>query len=80
MTLAMLLLSALLTASASPADSVSHVDDDWDRYKKHFQKHYKDADDEAARRAMFEIAKARVENLNKLNGQKAFGINWMSDR
>ena len=42
--------------------------------------HYKDSEDEEARHSIFNIAKARVAELNKLNGQKAFGINWSSDR
>ena len=39
-----------------------------------------DRDDEAARHALFTTAQARVAELNKLNGQPAFGINFMSDR
>lgn len=45
-----------------------------------YKKSYKDADDENARHALFTSAQARVKSLNKLNGQPAFGINWMSDR
>ena len=34
----------------------------------------------AARHSLFTVSKARVKELNKLNGHPAFGINWMSDR
>eukprot|EP00656_Telonema_subtile_P012374 TRINITY_DN16225_c0_g1_i2.p1 TRINITY_DN16225_c0_g1~~TRINITY_DN16225_c0_g1_i2.p1 ORF type:complete len:353 (-),score=88.20 TRINITY_DN16225_c0_g1_i2:357-1415(-) len=44
------------------------------------KKTYKDSDDENARHSLFTVAQYRVAELNKLNGQPAFGINWMSDR
>ena len=34
---------------------------------------------QAARHNLFTVAKYRVAQLNKLNGQPAFGINWMSE-
>ena len=62
-------------ATAFPAK-----DPEWDTYKKKYKKTYKDQDDENGRHALFKVAQGRVAELNKLNGQPAFGINWMSDR
>merc|ERR550514_492240 len=53
---------------------------EWDAFKAKYKKHYKDDADEAARNKLFKESQERVEKLNKLNGQPAFGINWMSDR
>merc|ERR1712003_402026 len=50
------------------------------KFKTTFRKTYKDADDEHARYQLFLKSKDRVAELNKKNGQPAFGINWMSDR
>lgn len=53
---------------------------EWEQFKAKYKKHYTNATDEMARYTLFEESKDRVEKLNKLNGQPAFGINWMSDR
>jgi hypothetical protein len=55
-------------------------DPEWEKYKSAYQKHYKDKADEMARYKLFVESKERVAKLNKVNGQSAFGINWMSDR
>ena len=72
-------LALPLVAAFSPQGAAPH-DPAWDAFKAKYKKSYKDADDEAARYSLFKSAEARVAELNKLNGQKAFGINWMSDR
>jgi hypothetical protein len=73
-----MLYFALLVATslALPAQP----DPEWEAYKAKYKKTYKDADDENARHSLYQTSKARVAQLNKLNGQPAFGINWMSDR
>merc|ERR1719498_760243 len=53
---------------------------EWEKFKARYKKTYKNATDELERYKLFEQSKKRVEKLNKLNGQPAFGINWMSDR
>merc|ERR1712139_246661 len=55
-------------------------DEEWEQFKKKFQKTYKDDADEAARYKLFLASKERVAKLNELNGQPALGLNWMSDR
>ena len=69
-----------LASSYSPPSAVG--DPEWEHFKARYKKTYKDSDDEAARHSLFKVAKARVAELNKLNGDAghAFGINWMSDR
>merc|ERR1712166_534415 len=70
-----------LRSPDQPSDSESYkTDRSWESYKAKYQKTYKDEADEASRHNLFTIAKYRVAQLNKLNGQPAFGINWMSDR
>jgi len=70
----------VLVASVGVAASVS--DPAWDAFKAQYLKHYENDADEKARYSLFQTAKTRVANLNKLNGAAgaAFGINWMSDR
>jgi C1A family cysteine protease len=55
-------------------------DPEWEKFKAEYKKTYKNHDDEQARYKLFLSSKERVDKLNKLNGQQAFGINWMSDR
>jgi len=55
-------------------------DASWEKFKALYKKTFEDADDEAARHALFTVAKTRVAQLNELNGSPAFGITWMSDR
>lgn len=74
-----LMLLMMAAAGSTLAMPATH-DPEWEAYKAKYKKHYKDADDEAARHSLFKVAKARVAELNKLNGATAFGINWMSDR
>merc|ERR1719272_50618 len=70
-----------LRSPDQPSDSESYkTDRSWESYKAKYQKTYKDEAVEASRHNLFTIAKCRVAQLNKLNGQPAFGINWMSDR
>jgi C1A family cysteine protease len=72
-------LALPLATAFSPQAAAPH-DPAWDAFKAKYKKSYKDDDDESARYSLFKAAEARVAELNKLNGQKAFGINWMSDR
>ena len=79
-----ILCLAVVVASSALPEAVEITtaikDKDWEEYKHKFKKTYKDADDEKKRHSLFNVAKARVAELNKLNGSPAFGINWMSDR
>jgi len=68
-------LAVLVAMAAAKPD-----DPEWDAFKAKYKKTYKDDADESARYKLFQDSKVRVEKLNKLNGQPAFGINWMSDR
>jgi hypothetical protein len=69
------------TVSAFSASSNSTINDPaWDAFKAKYKKAYHDPDDESARYSLFKASEARVAELNKLNGHKAFGINFMSDR
>jgi len=77
------LLAAVVLASALPTEQEASLKDkDWDDFKKKYKKTFKDKDEESRRHALFTVSKARVEQLNQLNGKAgaAFGINWMSDR
>merc|ERR1719387_2328832 len=56
------------------------TDPEWEKFKADFKKTYKSDVDEKARYHLFLKSKARIADLNKKNGQPAFGINWMSDR
>jgi C1A family cysteine protease len=56
------------------------TDPEWDEFKAKYKKTYKSDVDEQARYKLFLASKDRIAKLNKLNGQTAFGINWMSDR
>jgi C1A family cysteine protease len=56
------------------------TDPEWEQFKAKYKKTYKGDADEQARYKLFLASKDRVAKLNKLNGQVAFGINWMSDR
>ena len=76
----MSLVLALAMSAAYTATESFKADPEWERYKAAFKKTYKDSDDESTRYSLFNVAKARVAELNKLNGKPAFGINWMSDR
>ena len=75
-------VSVALSAAAYAPNVDKPVDQSWEDYKAKYKKTYKDADDENARYALFNTAKTRVSELNKLNGKAghAFGINWSSDR
>jgi len=53
---------------------------EWEEYKATYKKKYPSADEETVRYKLFLDSKTRVAELNKLNGEPAFGINWMSDR
>jgi len=55
-------------------------DPEWKAFKDKYQKSYTGDDDEKARHNLFLSSKDRVAKLNKLNGEPAFDINWMSDR
>lgn len=72
-------LAALLVLTVT-CHALPSTDPAWERYKSHYKKTYKDDDDEAARHSLFKVAQYRVKQLNSLNGETAFGINWMSDR
>jgi len=71
------LVAAALVVVAVAAGS---NDPEWDKFKAQYKKTYTSDLDEKARRDLFQESKARVAKLNALNGQPAFGINWMSDR
>lgn len=60
--------------------SASVQDAEWDQFKAKYKKTYKGDADEQQRYKLFLASKDRVAKLNELNGQPAFGINWMSDR
>jgi len=55
-------------------------DPDWEAFKAKYKKHYANITEETTRYNVFLSSKQRVEILNRMNGQVAFGINWMSDR
>jgi len=73
-------LAVAFAVAFASEDTTYKNDPSWDAFKLKYKKHYKDSDDESARHSLFTVAKTRVAELNKLNGQPAFGINWMSDR
>merc|ERR1712048_516649 len=56
------------------------TDPEWEKFKAQYKKTYSSDVDEAARYKLFLASKDRVAELNKKNGQPAFGLNWMSDR
>lgn len=70
-----LTLAPLLVAVGAVVD-----DPAWTAFKAKYKKIYDSDADESQRYKLFQESQARVEKLNKLNGQPAFGINWMSDR
>jgi len=76
----MMMRTFTLFALVGAAFGVPATDPEWETYKHKYKKHYKDSDDETARHSLFKVSQARVAQLNALNGQVAFGINWMSDR
>jgi len=71
-----------LSAAAFSQTATAPVDKEWEAYKSKYKKSYKDKTEEASRHALYNTAKTRVSELNKLNGKAgaAFGINWSSDR
>jgi hypothetical protein len=71
----MLAFAALAAAAVAAA-----VDPEWEQFKSKYKKSYAGDADEKARYELFKASKARVAKLNTLNGEPAFGINWMSDR
>jgi len=73
-----LLSTSLALAAAFSGEKTT--DPEWESFKRKYQKSYENDDDEAARHSLFKVSQTRVEQLNQLNGQPAFGINWMSDR
>jgi C1A family cysteine protease len=54
--------------------------DEWEKFKALYKKTYKSDTDESARYKLYQESVERIAKLNKLNGEPAFGINWMSDR
>merc|ERR1719345_406181 len=74
------LSAAILGTMLAMAFALPTADQSWENFKAKYQKTYKDSDDEASRHSLFTIAKYPVAQLNLLNGQSAFGVNWMSDR
>eukprot|EP00310_Coccolithus_braarudii_P024864 CAMPEP_0183358020 /NCGR_PEP_ID=MMETSP0164_2-20130417/47993_1 /TAXON_ID=221442 /ORGANISM="Coccolithus pelagicus ssp braarudi, Strain PLY182g" /LENGTH=379 /DNA_ID=CAMNT_0025531813 /DNA_START=51 /DNA_END=1190 /DNA_ORIENTATION=+ len=70
---------ACLVAVAA-ASTLKQIDPEWEDFKRVHHKTYADSSEEQARHSLFTITKARVEELNRLNGQKAFGITWTADR
>eukprot|EP00747_Dinoflagellata_sp_TGD_P026736 gnl/TRDRNA2_/TRDRNA2_132141_c0_seq3.p1 gnl/TRDRNA2_/TRDRNA2_132141_c0~~gnl/TRDRNA2_/TRDRNA2_132141_c0_seq3.p1 ORF type:complete len:408 (+),score=95.32 gnl/TRDRNA2_/TRDRNA2_132141_c0_seq3:62-1225(+) len=69
-----LALAAIVVVAAAVSDP------EWDEFKAKYKKKYSSDVDEEARYKLFLESKDRVAKLNALNGQPAFGINWMSDR
>lgn len=69
-----------LLISAAVLSAAEIVDPEWSAFKSAHQKVYESVEEEQSRYGTFLESKARVEHLNKLNGQPAFGITWMSDR
>jgi len=74
------MMRALAFAVLALGVNAGIADPDWEAFKAKYKKHYTNSTDEMARYKLFTSSKARTEILNRMNGQKAFGINWMSDR
>jgi len=55
-------------------------DPDWEAFKHKYKKSYSSKGEEAPRYQLFKATQTRVDHLNKLNGEPAFGITWMADR
>jgi len=60
--------------------AVAAPDPEWEAFKAKYKKKYTSDLDEKTRYKLFVDSKERVAKLNELNGEPAFGINWMSDR
>jgi C1A family cysteine protease len=71
---------AVLASLIALCHAATVADPEWEAYKAKYKKHYASAEEEEARHSLFTVSQSRVAALNKLNGHKAFGINWMSDR
>jgi len=74
------MLRRTLVATTAVLAAAEIADSEWTVFKATHQKAYTGLEEEHSRYAIFLESKARVERLNRLNGQPAFGINWMSDR
>mmetsp|Transcript_63446 Transcript_63446/g.133748 ORF Transcript_63446/g.133748 Transcript_63446/m.133748 type:complete len:392 (-) Transcript_63446:473-1648(-) len=70
----------IFVAATAALASADINDQEWKSYKAQYRKSYKSDDEENERYNLFLESKARVEKLNRLNGEPVFGINWMSDR
>lgn len=62
------------------AAAIAIPDPEWQAFKHKYQKSYASPAEEAARYRLFIETKARVDILNKLNGEPVFGITWLADR
>jgi C1A family cysteine protease len=60
--------------------ALASPDPEWEAFKAKYHKKYASDADEKGRYMLYLQSKERVHRLNELNGQPAFGINWMSDR
>jgi C1A family cysteine protease len=74
------MLRRTLVATSAFVATAEVADPEWASFKVTHRKLYVDTEEEQSRYEIFLESKARVERLNALNGQPAFGINWMSDR
>jgi len=76
----MFLCSAAVFVLHVAGASATVADPEWEQFKSAYKKTYATDADEHMRYKLFLQSKERVEKLNALNGQPAFGLNWMSDR
>jgi len=74
------MLRHVAAVAALVAVAAAINDPKWDEFKATYKKTYASDADEKTRYALFQESETRVAKLNALNGQPAFGINWMSDR
>lgn len=56
------------------------ADPEWESFTSTYKKVYRDASEEQDRYKVFQESKRRIAQLNMLNGEEVFGINFMSDR
>jgi C1A family cysteine protease len=71
----------LALASTAVASALKVWDQEWEDFKALYKKEYKDDDDENDRYNLYQVFKARVAELNALQGEAgdAFGITWAAD-
>jgi C1A family cysteine protease len=70
-----------LALAATAVSALKIQDQEWEDFKALYKKEYKDDDDEQERYQLYQKFKARVAELNALQGDAgdAFGITWAAD-